>query len=141
MIIEFNYEEKDFVTYQLYVASKSERIIRKRKRNKFLVPVFYIIFGFIYIYIENYLPAIIIILLGFLWYLVYPLWEKRLYIRHYKGFNKENYSKRFGIKATLEFGSEYIEAKEDGSESKVSYSEITEINEIPDLIIIKFKGG
>ena len=76
-----------------------------------------------------------------LWFFVYPIWERRHYIKHYKGFIKENYKDKLGITATVEFENDYILAKDSGSESKILTTEIEEINEIPTTVFVRLKGG
>ena len=85
--------------------------------------------------------TIIFFIIGLLWFFIYPLWEKRHYIKHYQGFIKENYKDRLGRAATLEFSNDFILAKDNGSESKVLTTELEEINEIPSTIFVRLKGG
>lgn len=141
MTIKYKLDENDFLTHQLFVASKSDRIKKKRKRSKVLVPLVYIALG-LYFLIENkYSLTIILFIIGLLWFIIYPLWEKRHYVKHYKGFIKENYKDRIGRIGTLEINNDYIIAKDNGSESKILTTELEEINEIPSSIIVRLKEG
>lgn len=141
MTIDYTIDENDFLTHQLFLASKSVRIKKKRQRSKVILPLIYIAFGLLFLFEDKVSLTITFFIIGFLWFFIYPLWEKRLYINHYKGFIKENYKDRFGRIATLEFSNEYILAKDDGSESKVLTTELEEIFEIPAAIFITLKGG
>lgn len=141
MTIDYKIDENDFLTHQLYVASKSDRIKKKRQRSKILVPLIYIGIGLLFLFQDKYSMTIIFFIIGLLWFLIYPLWEKRHYIKHYQGFIKENYKDRLGRIATLEFNNDFILAKDNGSESKVLTTEIEEINEIPSTIFVRLKGG
>jgi hypothetical protein len=141
MIIEFQINENDFLTHQLFVASKSERINKKRQRSKILGPVIYLVFGLLFILQEEYSLAISFWILAILWFFIYPIWERRHYIKHYTGAIKENHKDSFGRTITMEFNNEYFIGKDKGSESKVSTTELEEINEISTVIFVRIKGG
>lgn len=141
MTINYKIDENDFLTHQLFVASKSERIKRKRQTSKILVPLIYIALGLFFLFQGEVTLTIIFLIVGLLWFFIYPLWEKQYYIRHYKGFIKENYKNRLDRIATLEFTNDYILAKDNGSESKVLTTELEEICEIPTTIFVRLKGG
>lgn len=141
MTIDYNIDENDFLTHQLFVASKSDRIKRKRLRNKVILPLIYVAFGLLFLFEDKYLMATIFFIIGLLWFFVYPLWERRHYTKHYKGFIEENYKDRIGRTATLEFSNDFILAKDNGSESKVLTTEVEEICEIPTTIFVRIKGG
>jgi len=141
MTIDYKINENDFLTHQLFLASKSDRIRKKRQRNKIVLPLIYIAFGLLFLFQDKVSLTIIFFIIGLLWFLIYPLWERRHYIKHYKGFIKENYNDRLGRIATLEFSNDYILAKDNGSESKVLTTELEEICEIPTTIFVRLKGG
>ena len=141
MTINYKIDENDYLRHQLFVASKSERIKKKRLRSRILVPLIYVVLGLYLLFQSNIPLAIIIFIFGMLWFFVYPIWERRHYIKHYKGFIKENYKDKLGITATVEFENDYILAKDSGSESKILTTEIEEINEIPTTVFVRLKGG
>lgn len=141
MTIEYKIDEKDFLMHQLYVASKSERIKKKRQRNKLVLPLIYAALGLLMILDNKYAMSILFFTVGLLWFLLYPLWERRHYVKHYLGFIKENYNDRIGKTGTVEFSNEFIIAKDIGSESKVLTTELEEIGEIPSTIFVRVKGG
>jgi len=141
MTIDYKIEENDFLTHQLFIASKSDRIKKKRQRSKVILPLIYVAFGLLCLFQDKVSLAIIFFIIGLLWFFIYPIWERRHYIKHYKGFIKENYKNRLGRTATLEFNNEYILAKDNGSESKVLTTELDEICEIPTTIYIRLKSG
>lgn len=141
MTIDYKIDENDFLTHQLFVASKSDRIKKKRQKSKVIVPLIYVAFGLLFFFEDKFSLTIIFFVIGLLWFFIYPLWERRHYIKHYKGFIKENYKDRLGRSATLEFSNDFIIAKDNGSESKVLTTELEEINEIPSTIFVRLKGG
>jgi hypothetical protein len=141
MTIDYKIDENDFLTHQLFVASKSDRIKKKRQRSKVIASLIYFAFGLLFFFEDKLFLTIIFFIVGFLWYFIYPLWERQHYINHYKGFIKENYKDRLGRIATLEFSNDFILAKDNGSESKVLTTELEEICEIPTTIYVRLKGG
>lgn len=141
MTIELKIDENDFLTHQLYTASKSARIKRKRQRNKVVMPLIYIALGIVFFFSNRVATGIIFFIIAPLWFFIYPVWERQRYIKHYKDFIKENYKDRHGSTGTLELSNDYILAKDNGGESKVLTKEIEVINEIPSAIYIKLKGG
>ncbi len=141
MTIDYKIDEKDFLIHQLYLASKSDRIRKKRQRNKVIVPIIYLVLGLLLFLGDKFLLAIIFVILGVLWYFIYPIWEKRHYINHYKSFIKENLSDRLDRITTLEFNKDYILAKQNGNESKILTIELEEICEIPTIILVRLKSG
>lgn len=141
MTIDYKIDENDFLTHQLFVASKSDRIKKKRQRGKVILPLIYFSFGILFYLQDEDTLAIIFFTIGLLWFFIYPIWERRRYINHYTAFVKENYKDRFERTVTLEFNNEYILAKDNGSESKVLTTQLEEICEIPTTIFIRLKGG
>lgn len=141
MTIDYKIDENDFLTHQLFLVSKSDRIRKRRLKSKVIVPLIYFALGLFFFIVNNYLMATLFIIIGILWFLLYPLWERQHYIKHYLGHIKENYKNRLGKTATLELSNDFIVAKDDGSESKVLTSEVEEISEIPSTIFIRLKGG
>jgi len=141
MTFELKIDENDYLTYQLFVASKSESVKKKRSRNKIIVPIVYIVLAVYGFYQNNLLMGISFCGFAILWFFIYPLWERNNYIRHYKNFIKENYKDSFGKSAFLEISNEHIFVKDEFSEAKVSTSEIQEIYEIPTTIFIRMKAG
>ncbi len=141
MTIDYKIDENDFLTHQLFVASKSDRIKKKRQRSKLIVALIYVVFGLLFLLQDKISLAIIFFIIGILWFFIYPIWERRHYINHYKRFIRENYKDRLGRTATLEFNNEYILAQDNGSESKILTIELEEICEIPTTILVRLKGG
>jgi len=142
MKIEYKIDESDFLMYQLFVASKSERIKRKRLRNKLVMPLIYLVLGLLlFCFSYKIWSSVFCFVIAIVWYFIYPLWEKRHYVNHYRRFIKENYQNRFGKSTILEFTDVLIKVRDPVSEGSVLITELEEINEIPTSIFIKIKTG
>ena len=140
-ITTYKIDENDFLTHQLYIASKSDRIRKKRKQSKLGVALVYVAIALFSFFEDNYLMAVFFFSIGILWFFIYPLLEKKYYRKHYQNFIDDHYKSRVGKMATVTFSNDFILAQDDGSESKVHTTEIEEIIEIPTTILVKLKGG
>lgn len=131
----------DFLTYQLHNASQSERVRKKRQRNKILIPIIYFGFGTMLLYQSQVIGGCAFFVVGVLWFFVYPIWEKHRYIRHYTSFLKESHTERVDKTVTMELEKDFIISKDNASESKILTTEVQEITELPTIILIKLKTG
>jgi hypothetical protein len=141
MTIEYTLNENDLLTLQLFNASKSETIRKKRQRSRLRVPVAYAAMGLVFLFRDNLTMAIVFISIAPLWYFLYPLWERQQYIKNYKGFITDNQKDKIGKLVTLEISNDFIVGKDSGSESTVATTEVEAINEIPTAVLIRIKGG
>lgn len=141
MTIEITLTESDFLTHQLFIASQSDRIAQKRRKNHLLVPLAYGIIAIAFWRQERLVLAIAFVVIALLWWIVYPIWDKQRYRRHYRQFIQEHYKDRTEKPATLELTDTHITARESGSESRVQTSEIKEIVELPTLLLLRLDGG
>ena len=141
MLFEFTLDENDFLTFNLFVASQSERIRKRRFRSRLAAPIVQAAFGLVFLFDHKILPGILFLAIAPVWYFVYPLWEKKYYLRSYKAFIRENMGALINKTVSLEFTDGFILAKEGGNEGKIPFSEIDRINEISSAIFIRLKGG
>lgn len=140
MKITYSLNEDDLLNHQLYVASQSERIIQKRKRSRFLLPIFYLLFGVLSLFTGLLLLGITFVVLAVVWFIVYPIWEAKRYIKHFRGYIKEHFQSEGNEKSTLAFDKDSLVATDSGSEGRINYSELRRIEETPTLFIIRLSG-
>ena len=107
------------------------------------MPIIYLILGTILLVLEDKLFAIIFYFIGVLWYLLYPIFSKKRYAKHYEKYVDENFKNRYDtlIKFKLSDNYELIETIDFEGESKFKTSEIEKIFEIKRFIYIKMKSG
>ncbi len=129
----------DLITNQLYIASFSKNIKRKRLLSWLIVPVIYLILGIIFYFIDKKGLLAVFSVIAVLWIIFYPLYLKILYKNHYKKHIKENYSKINDYNISLTLIDDFIQLKDESGESKIRISEIDRINEISTHYFIKFK--
>lgn len=141
MTINYSLDEKDFLAYQLYVASHSPSIKRKRQKSNLLFSLAYCFVGVFFIFQNNSLLAICFFMVGIVSFFVHPILDRRRYFKHYQATIKESYQGRLGRNLSLGFNNDYIIATDNGSESKVTTTEIVEIIEISSSFFLNLKSG
>jgi|GEM_PF-1285641 len=142
MKINFILTEQDYLTHLLYSASKTPAILKKRKRNRFLLPVLYVAVGFFGMLNGKIVLFLCLVALALLWYSGFPNWEKNQYVKHYKKYIKNNLSDLSGKENVYDFRQDGIYASEDNSEPyKIAWSEIHGLYEIPDALYLGLNSG
>lgn len=141
MTVTFTHDENDYLDQQLYVATKSKQIVQRRQRGKLLIPVFSLVMIGLQFYQKQYIQTLYFLGIAIAWYFLYPLWEKRYYLKFYKKFISDNFKDRFNKETIVEFKANSLVAKDDTTSGEISYSEIEKIIEIPSLFFIKLKSS
>lgn len=139
MKIEYALDKKDFLIHQLFAASQSQRIKRKRMRNWLLPPALYIAAGLLLMFLLTITYLFAFACIALVWLLFYPFYARYLYRQHYARHIDEHYKNRIGRRATLEFDEKALVITDESSESKLQYSEIAGITGITSHIFIGLK--
>ncbi|MBE0655227.1 MAG: YcxB family protein [Bacteroidales bacterium] len=139
--LEYQLVREDHVTFQLYIASKSERIKKKRRRTKFRLPLAYLLFAVIIYFVGEISLSLIFLLIGILWFLIYPKYEKRMYEKHYQSFVEENFKTESDPEVVIELTEEKINATDKSGNSSIKIDAITAVDEIKDYFFIKLSPG
>lgn len=136
MNLQLSLDEKDFLQYQLYNASKSRNIHSQRLKNLIMMVIVFTLM-FFYVYYKtnefNFLILVIYIVL----IVIYKIYEKYRYENHYKKFISENYKNRLGLISNVNFNENDIEEKSLLGSANINYDSIVEINEIKDYYFLK----
>lgn len=139
--INYSIDKEDQLTAQLFLVSKSERIKKKRRKNRLLSPIIFIILSIISLITKDYFLPIYFLLFSIAYYFIYPIWERRHYIKHYQGFIEDKFQDNQHIQAELIIDNEHFKIKDDYTESKVKTSLIKEFHEIQQCIFIILDEG
>ena len=138
MKIEFSLSENDFLTYNLYFASKNQKRKELLKLSGFLslLMIIFIIFNF-----QNInLQGSIIPLLIFVFIVFYVFLGRNLYLKKILKSNvRKCHQQDFGKMILMDINENFIFDKQDENESKTSVSELTEIISIPTLFLLKVR--
>jgi len=137
----YKIEKEDLIEFQLYVASKSEVLIKKRRNSRALLVAASTLFaGYFFtsdeLIMGIYFSAMVVLLV--LFYYKYFSWKQKL---NYGRFIKANYSSRFGMQETLEMFPGKIHVKDNFGEGDVIASELNGIIEIESHFFINLASG
>ena len=144
MKISYSFGADDYLAYLLYISSQSEPAKKKRFKFRIVFPVLCLFTGVYFVAVNkdsDYSIFIGFFSLAVLWFVLYPkldyLYRKRLYNKHVK----ENYPNGKKESLTLEISNDWIHAKDDKNEGKVSTSKIESIDETCTMLFITLKEG
>jgi hypothetical protein len=141
MTVEYFLDQDDCLEFQLFDASKSERIKKKRQKSKIRIPVLYLILGCLFYLLNSNPLALTFIIIGVLWFFIYPVWLSKFYIKHYRDFIKEKWTENSSESSIVQFETDAINIHSKSGEAKINIRETKEITETPKLILLKFKSG
>lgn len=140
MKIQYQIQEEDFFTYQVFTASQSKRIKRLRLRGKFVLLALCLV-GMRVFYFENALMTFyftgvfLLVLFGFGKYFN---WRHK---RHYRAHIKEHYAGRFGLEETLVLGDDVMISSNKLGESTLNISEFEKISETTSHLFLHLSTG
>ena len=72
---------------------------------------------------------------------VYPIWERSNYSKHFKKIIDRKYKNKLGRVASLEIQDKYFIIIDDGSESRIATTEITEMYETGSTVYVSLQNG
>lgn len=134
-------DENDYLTFQLYTASKTPRVKRTRTRSWIMTTVTFACLAYLFYNSDNDFLGIYFIVIAGLSLALFPFYTRWRYKRHYLKYIRDTYKNRFGEKCELEFENDIIVTKDKSGEMKINKSEVEEINEIKDFFFIKTRTG
>lgn len=141
MKVTYSIEREDFLVRQLFLASTSALIKRKRLRDRLIPAAVYMLIGLSFICFQHYFFGTLFLIVALLWFLIYPLSQRKRLLRIYGEHLNESLGTRADVKVFLELTNEFILLKNDVEESRIATSEIRSIQEIPSLILVRFDGS
>ena len=139
--INYTIDQNDELITQLFIASKSERINKKRRKSRITSPILFIFLGLISLISNDYIPLLFLSICAVTYYFIYPKWESRYYIKHYKGIIQDKYGDKQSIQVKFEFDQDQLKVKDDLYESIVPSSAVKEFYEIAYAIFIILEDG
>ncbi len=137
MKLEFALKEKDYLTHQLYVASQSKRIAKVRLMNRMLAPAGLIILAFLTYSNMGFGVAFSYLAFGMIWFILYPMWDKKRHVKHYQKYITEHFQDKVGKPVLFEMDEEYLYSKDESSEAKIKLETIESIDEIKEAIYLR----
>ena len=139
MTLTVTLKEDDYLTYQLYNASKNKRTKNNRIKSWLIISGTFFLLSLLFIngdkfYCYYFLGA------GLVCLAFYPFYQRTKYRKHYQKFVLENNRSNFGRETEITFTPEYIFSKNITAESKVNTGEVVKIDEIGTHYFIKVKS-
>ncbi len=137
MTLTFTLSEDDLVTHQLYAASISNSIKKKRTVSHLLSSGLFTILACWYYALGNTETALGCILGALIIFAFLPVIQKHSLKKQVTSLIRETQKDRIGATVNLELNKDYFINKRNGNEFKMPTSAISFITEIPSLIIIR----
>jgi hypothetical protein len=134
-------QESDFLTYLLYNASKSRITKVSRIRSWVILVIAFVGIAAIFHFSDNEFMRNYFLAIGLILLVVVPFYQRWRYRHYFIRYIREQHNDKFGKEGTIQFDKDYFIATEEGSELKLSFSEIEEINEIQEYIFIRTEDG
>lgn len=140
MVIKLALSSSDYLTYQLYTASKSKRVKSNRRKSWLVVSAAFFVLGVIF-YDNIKFYSFWFGGFGVISLIFYPVYARYYYKKHYEKSVLEHYGNKVGKESIIDFQPDYIMSKDVVGESKIYTIEVCEINEIGTHYFVKIKTG
>jgi len=141
MQFKFKLFHDDYLKYQLFAASQSALIIKRRKLEWLFSTLFFLILAIIFLITHIYLLVYYFSGLTLLSALFFPYYSRSRYKKHYSKNLKHTFFRNFGSEVHVEFTEDAFRTLDAKSESKISFSDLSSISEIESHFFIHFKSG
>lgn len=141
MHLRFTISEDNFLSFQLYTLSKSEKVRKKMKRGQIFAPILGLILAFNLFISNAFWPGIIMSVLCVVIYFYYPTYHKWRMKRNFKMYIRRNYHDRFGQEEELTFMRNGVLSKNISGEGEIAKKELLDCIEISDLLLLRMKNG
>lgn len=140
MKINFQLSKEDYLILQLYLASQSSSIAKRRKLARWLVPVFYLFFGLFPFLAKNYLFATVFPLGALAWYFLYPAYTRKRYHSYFESSVKDHFENKTNHQYSLQFSDDHLTAVNTEGTDKIKITDIQEMVELSNHLILKFSN-
>ena len=141
MTYNYTLEAQDFITFQLYTASNSNRINRKKKRSWLFLTVAFAIITFYNYHYDYKTLSLYFGVITILCVLFYPNYYKWKQNRHYKRFTFEHNKNSFGRLETITFNKKHLLLENTSGTGKINLTEFEGVDEIGSHYFMKMTNG
>ncbi|PLW92157.1 MAG: hypothetical protein C0592_12215 [Marinilabiliales bacterium] len=141
MRIRYSLDATDYLKFQLFIASRSRQVKRRRAFARWFIPVLYILVGVVIFGFDHLVAMIVFSAVAVLWAIFYPFYCRNRYVRYYRRFIEEHYSDNFNKDFFIETRDDgfYLEAEE--ANSNVKYSAVKNIFNLASHYLIQLNPG
>ena len=137
----YQLDQNDFLQHQLFLASKTDRIKKKRIKSRLIVSGTMFLLSFMFYQSNNSFLSYYFLAFGVVTLLFYPLYQRKQYKNHYSKLVADTYKNRFGQTATIYFTENAIETNDSTGESKINLSELENVTETGEYFYPSLKTG
>ena len=142
MKLKYALTQEDFLTYQLFAASKKPSVKAARDRSRFVVPLIMFAFALFAFFSGATLYLVLTYLgIGLLWILFHPKYSARNYRRHYAKHVAETHVGRIGISSTLALEADQLVVNSPVGETKINLDQVKKIETIATHFFITLQIG
>ncbi len=141
MKLNFNLYENDYLQHQLFVASKSTRVAKQRRKSTGIVFLSFLALSFLCYISDNKFMMYGFLIGSILSIIFYPNYLKQHYYKHYRRFISDTYKNRFNEPIEVIFTESTINCIDITGETKINLSSLEEITETEKYIYLKIKTG
>ena len=85
--------------------------------------------------------SVYFLILAAIWYFLFPIWEKRLFVKNCRNVIRTNFKDRLSKDVSFEFDTQQLTLNDGTSETRVLSAEVESIDEIPSTIFLKLKNN
>jgi hypothetical protein len=141
MTLTYQLDQNDFLQHQLFLASKTDRIKKKRTKSWLIVSGTMFLLGFLFYQSDNTFLTYYFLAFGIVTLIFYPFYQRQQYKNHYAKFIAYTYKNRFWKTANIHFGENVIETIDVSGESKINLSELESVIETGEYFYPSLKTG
>jgi hypothetical protein len=141
MRIKYSLDASDYLKFQLFLASRSKQVKRRRNFTRWFIPILYILMSLVFFGIEQPITMIVFAALAIIWFFLYPIYSRNRYLRYYRKHIQEHHSSNFNKDFFIETKEDefYLEAEE--ANSNIKYSAVKNIFDLSSHYLIQLKPG
>lgn len=142
MNIKITLDVNDYLTYHLFLASKSDSLKKRRLLHWFSIPIVYIVSGFLFTYLKgSELVRSIFFVTALVWFVVYPFYSKWAVRRFLLRQVNARYAGLIGREGNFKLDEKKITVKSHEASMDIDYGDIKDIVELPEHFLIDLKAG
>lgn len=141
MILTYQLDQNDFLQHQLFLATKTDRIKKQRRKSWLIISGSMVLLSLILFQSNNTFLGYYFLGFAILSLIFYPLYQRRYYKNHYAKFIADNYKNRNGETVNVTFTDTTIETSDITGESKINLSVLESVTETPDYFYPALKTG
>ena len=141
MILQYSLSESDYLDHLLFNAAVSEKIKKKRIKNRIFVTAIFILLSIVFLLAKEQTLCYASLLLAVFSFIFYPLYESRQYRKFYQQQVTTAYNKMTSHDCSLLVSEDLIRITDTSGEHTLNLSELEKIIERNRYFYLQFKSS